>query len=148
MKSLIFSPFCILRSKNTQATVKWVLKKKNHSLPQCSSSLKTDGDLLGFIFLTLHPSETHKTNTKQKEKNYFSVVIPFFDDVRRQGEESERLCLRLCPLPAAFASALCPLSSTSASALCPLPPSPPPPPPLVCESNILPSTKPLNLLMF
>ena len=27
MKSLIFSPFCILRIKNTQAAVKWVLKK-------------------------------------------------------------------------------------------------------------------------
>ena len=27
-KSLIFSPFCLLRSKNTQAAVNWVKKKK------------------------------------------------------------------------------------------------------------------------
>ena len=60
-------------------------------------------------------------------------------DVRRRGEESERLCLRLCPLPSASASALCPLPPS---------PSPPPPRPPVCESNILLSTKPLNLLMF
>lgn len=41
-----------------------------------SSIASTNGDLLGFIFLTLLPIRNPQTNTKQKQKNYFSIVIP------------------------------------------------------------------------
>ena len=95
-------------------------------------------------------TSTHQKPTKQKEKTYFSIVIPFFDDVQRQGEEVSvsTSASALYPLPSASASALYLLPSASTSTLCPLLPSPPPPPPLVCESKILPSTKPINILMF
>ena len=131
MKSLIFSSFCILRSKNTQAAVKWVLKKKKKIIPchsvhlvwkqsvkkassqinlqasvwisfiriitsiwkikrlqqkginssylmlcetlsfslTLSSIASTNGDLLGFIFLTLipikNPQNKYKTKTEK-----------------------------------------------------------------------------------
>ena len=143
MKSLIFSSFCILRSKNTQAVVKWVLKKKkkkNHSLPQCSSSLKTEckesqqpnqspgfrmdfiykdnykhmknkkittkrdklqlssfltlssiastnGDLLGFIFLTLLPIRNPQNKYKTKKRKITSLLQSHFSTTCDNGEK-------------------------------------------------------------
>ena len=150
MNDEIFNLFTILRPKKQKysssskmAAVKWVLKtdKINHSLPQCSSSLKTD------CKESQQPNQSPgnpQNKYKTKREKLLLCRNPIFRRCATVGRRSERLY----PLPFASASALCLRHSPLPSTLCPLPPSPPPPPPPVCESKILTSTKPLNILMF
>ena len=93
------------------------------------------GMILFYFFsepiLTLLPIRNPQNKYKTKGEKSLLCRNPIFQRCATAGRRSE---------PS--------LPSASAFALCPLPSSPPPPPPPVCESKILPSTKPLNMPMF